>query len=221
MDLWQAMQARHSVRQYLDRPIEPQLLKTLREEVARCNEEGDLHLQLIAEEPEAFSGFMAHYGKFSGVSNYFALVGKKSGDLMEKLGYYGERLVLFAQTLGLNTCWVALTFSKRKCKAEIERGEKLGLVISLGYGATQGHPRPSKTAAEVSRAENAPDWFLRGVEAALNAPTAVNQQKFFFTLNEDGSVSAKATGGVYSDVDLGIVKYHFELGAGKENVRWS
>ena len=49
------------------------------------------------------------------------------------------------------------------------------------------------------------------------APTAVNQQKFLFTLNGD-EVTAKATGGVYSRIDLGIVKYHFEVGSGREGL---
>ena len=65
-----------------------------------------------------------------------------------------------------------------------------------------------------------PDWFGRGVEAALLAPTAMNQQKFLFTL--DGSkVSSKAGMGFYTKLDLGIVKYHFEIGAGRENFRWN
>ena len=34
-------------------------------------------------------------------------------------------------------------------------------------------------------------------------------------------VFAKSLGGFYSKVDLGIVKYHFEVGAGTENFRWA
>jgi hypothetical protein len=37
------------------------------------------------------------------------LIRKKSDDLDEKVGYWGEQLVLLAQTLGLNTCWVGLS----------------------------------------------------------------------------------------------------------------
>ena len=92
-------------------------------------------------------------------------------------------------------------------------------MIALGYGATQGAPRKSKTAADVSRAENAPEWFTKGVEAALLAPTAVNQQKFFLTLRGD-KVSARAGLGFFSKVDLGIVKYHFELGSGRDASVW-
>ena len=50
--------------------------------------------------------------------------------------------------------------------------------------------------------------------------TAMNQQKFRFTLNGN-QVSAKAGIGFYAKVDLGIVKYHFEVGAGKTGWEWS
>ena len=60
-----------------------------------------------------------------------------------------------------------------------------------------------------------PDWFQKGVKAALLAPTAMNQQKFQFILN-GSQVSAKAGYGFYTKLDLGIVKYHFELGSGRK-----
>lgn len=140
MTMMEAVSARHSVRQYLDQPLSPEELAALAEEVRVCNRESGLHIQLAANEPKAFSGFMAHYGKFSGVTNYFALVGKSGADLQEKCGYWGERLVLKAQQLGLNTCWVALTFSKVKSAYTLNSGEKLAAVIALGHGANQGVP---------------------------------------------------------------------------------
>ena len=220
MDLMEAMKARHSVRRYIDKPIDLEALKALQDEIAVCNKEGDLHIQLVTNEPKAFDSFMAHYGKFSGVKNYIALVGKKNEKLDELCGYYGERLVLKAQQLGLNTCWVALTYKKIPGAFEVANGEKLTVVIPFGYGETQGAQHKSKDAADVSNADgNSPEWFRSGVEAALLAPTAVNQQKFTLTY-ADGKIAARAGTGFYTKVDLGIVKYHFELGAGKENFEW-
>ena len=144
MDLLEALEARHSVRSYTDKPLPQDVRDTLNAVLAECNHEGDLHMQLICDEPGAFGGMMAKYGSFSGVRNYLALVGKPANDLQERVGYYGERLVLLAQSLGLNSCWVALTFSKKKCAAQIEPGEKLVCVISLGFGTTQGKPRKTK-----------------------------------------------------------------------------
>ena len=214
MDIMEATKNRHSVRQYENKPIEKGALQELLAEVEACNREGGLHIQLVTDEPKAFDSFMAHYGKFSGVTNYIALIGPKGKDLDEKCGYYGERLVLKAQQLGLNTCWVAMTYSKVPSAFQIAAGEKLTVVISLGYGKTQGVSHNSKEISAVSNVNTStPDWFRAGVEAALLAPTAMNQQKFTFTY-ADGKVTAKAGMGFYSKIDLGIAKYHFELGSG-------
>ena len=129
--------------------------------------------------------------------------------------------MLKAQAMGLNTCWVALTFTKVKSAYTLDEGEKLAAVISLGHGATQGVPHKSKPMEEVAKADGPmPGWFRAGMEAVLLAPTAVNQQKFLFTLEADGRVSAQPGHAFYVKMDLGIAKYHFEVGAGKENVQW-
>ena len=136
MNLTEAMRERHSVRQYKNKPLENEVISALTAEMEACNQEGDLHIQLVSNEPKAFDGRMAHYGNFSGVTNYFALIGKKTPNLEEKCGYYGERLVLKAQQLGLNTCWVAMSYSKIKSAFVVANDEKLCLVIALGYGET-------------------------------------------------------------------------------------
>lgn len=221
MEPMEIMKLRHSVRQYKNKPLETELVSALQSEIDDCNRKSGLHIQLITNEPKAFDSFMAHYGKFSGVTNYIALIGKKGPGLEEACGYYGEHLVLKAQEMGLNTCWVAMTYSKVKTAYKVEKGEKLCIVIALGYGAVQGVPHNSKELSEVAKAEGKmPEWFQKGAEAALLAPTAMNQQKFSFTLNGN-KVSAKAGSGFYTKVDLGIAKYHFELGAGRERFSWA
>ncbi len=221
MTLKEAMHARHSVRAYVDKPIDQKSLDALTSCINECNAQGDLNIQLVTDEPNAFGkSLLAHYGKFSGVKNYIAMVGKKGKDLDEKIGYYGEKIVLLAQTLGLNTCWVALTFKKIKNAFKVNKGEKLAVVISVGYGTTQGVKSKSKPLDKVCDFNGkSPAWFLEGVSAALLAPTAINQQKFFF-IEEGGTVAVKAGVGPCAKIDLGIVKYHFEIAAGKENFKW-
>ena len=217
MDL---MRARHSVRQYLDKPIPGEVRSALDACVKELNVAGGLNMQIIYDEPECFSSRMAHYGRFENAKNYIALVGRKAPDLEERCGFYGEMLVLKAQALGLNTCWVALTHGRSR--AVIAEGEKEVIIISLGYGRTQGSPRRSKAAPQVSNlAADSPEWFRRGVEAALLAPTAVNQQKFRFDLNGDSVTARAGRFGTQLKVDLGIVKCHFELAAGRENFKWA
>ena len=220
MELWEAMEQRHSVRAYQDRPIAGEVKEELEAWIAQCNREGGLHMQLILDEPRAFSGGMARYGKFSGVRNYIAVVGPKGPGLEEACGYYGEKVVLKAQQLGLNTCWVALTYRKVKTAFTVAPGEKLCLVIAIGYGKTAGQPHQGKPPEAVMQCpEPVPNRFLHGVQAALLAPTAMNQQKFRFQL--EGSVVRATPGrGFYTKIDLGIAKYHFELGAAPTPFTW-
>ena len=221
MDLLEAAKARHAVRAYKAQPIDKAAIDALNEEIGKINAESGLNLQLVLNETKAFSGMMARYGKFKNANNYIAVIGKNDKDLPVKAGYYGERLVLFAQTLGLNTCWVAVSYSKVKDAYKIGPGEKLLVVISIGYGETQGVPHKSKAFGAVCKEKgNMPEWFINGVNGALTAPTAMNQQKFSFSLNE-GKVKLKAGTGFYTKLDAGIVKYHFELAAGKENFEWA
>ena len=229
MTLQEAIKERHSVRKYTDEPIPGETLAILRNRVREINEETGLHIQLVTDEPKAFSGLVC-YGTFSGVKNYFVMAGKKDEDLDEKIGYWGEQLVLLAQTLGLNTCWAGLSYSKIPGTYELEEGEKIGCYISLGIGRTPGSGHKIKQAKEVSNVgDDSPEWFRKGIEAALLAPTAVNQQKFFFEYlgyketDKLPLVSAKPTFSLigYTKMDLGIVKYHFELGAGKDNFDWA
>ena len=220
MTLMEAMQQRHSVRAYHDTPLPPKQISALQQLIDECNREGDLHIQLITDEPKAFNSMMAHYGKFSGVHNYIALIGKKGPDFSEKCGYYGEKLVLAAQQMGLNTCWVAMTYKKVPEAFQINAGEALSVVISIGHGKTAGNPHTSKPIDKVSSATGEmPAWFRSGVEAALLAPTAMNQQKFHFAL-DGNTVAAKAGLGFYSKIDLGIAKCHFEIGAGDAKFSW-
>ena len=219
-DSMELMRERHSVRQYLDKKIPAEIRAQLDAYAAELNAEGNLHMQLIYDEPECFNSRMAHYGRFENCSNYIAMIGSIAPDLEERCGWYGERLVLKAQELGLNTCWAALTHGKSR--AVCGSDEKEVILIALGYGKTQGKAHRGKDFSSVTALSGAcPDWFRRGVEAALLAPTAVNQQKFRFEIKDGNKVRAKAgLIGSCLKIDLGIVKCHFELGAGKENFVW-
>lgn len=215
MGISEAMRKRHSVRQYTDQKIEPEKRKILISEANAINRESGLHIQIFFDEPKCFDSAMAHYGSFLGVTDYIALVGKKSPDLEEKCGYFGERLVLLAQTIGLCSCWVALTHGKSAAK--VSSGEKEVCLIAIGYGQTQGTPHQNKDLSAVTEVNGtAPDWFWTGMDAVMLAPTAMNQQKFLF-IYDGNNVHAKVSGmGFYTKMDLGIVKYHFETATGRK-----
>jgi nitroreductase len=227
LKLKEAIKTRHSVRKYISKPLEAETVDKLQAMIDDCNREGKLNIQLVTNETRAFTGFFA-YGKFSGVENYLVMVGKKADDLDERIGYYGEKIVLYAQSLGLNTCWAGLSYRKVNDVYEVGKDEKLACMIALGYGENQGVQHKSKTPEQTSNiSDSTPEWFRQGVEAALLAPTAINQQKFSFTYNgenKDGKGQVIANKGFsmvgYTNMDVGIAKLHFEIGAGKENFVW-
>lgn len=208
-----AIKARHSIRKYLDRAIEPEKIDKLNEMISLCNKDGNLNLQLIADAGNTYNKFLSKAMGLGSAPSVIACVGPDDDTVEERVGYFGEKIVLYAQTLGLNTCWTG-TFNKKAIPAKVGESERLIIAIAIGYGATQGKGRKSKTYNQVTAgSENMPYWFNYGVEMALLAPTAMNQQKFEIRLNEDGNVSFTDKGGIHSKTDLGIVKYHFEVGA--------
>jgi len=227
MTLEEAIIARHSVRHYIHKPFSEELIQTLQEKIDECNREGNLRIRLVTNETKAFTGIMS-YGQFYGVENYLIMIGKKAEDLDERVGYYGEKLVLFVQTLGLNTCWVGISYRKVEQPFKLKQDEKVACVISIGYGENKYRNMKKKSCEAVSNIKkDSPSWFRKGMEAVVLCPTAVNQQRFNFELldeTRDGKqlVLAKTKFSLigYTKMDLGIAKYHFELAAGKENFEW-
>ncbi len=231
MDIFDAIAARHSVRSYADIPLTDEVLDALVDVIAQANYEGNLNFQLRVQEPQAFVGGMARYGAFKGVQNYLALVGPRGKTIEERCGYYGERIVLAAQMMGLNTCWVGLSYNKAQMGAHIAKDEVCPCIITLGYGCTQGRPHKVKKLEELCRVDGKkvshlaqlPRFFTAGLEAAQLAPTSINQQRFFFDLvggPQSLAVRAQTKFGPYAKVDLGIAKYHFEVGANAFSTDW-
>ena len=199
MTLQEATLVRHSVRQYSNRPLTEEQAKILRQQIAESNAAKNLHMQLVLNDTKALSGILAKFLRFSGATNYIAMVGKQSPSLHENLGYEGERLVLLAQTLGLNTCWVGGTFS-RNHNVRVDHDEMYVAVIAIGHGLTQGKQHTSKPISTFADIDGKPEWFRRGVECAMLAPSKI---------------------AAFAGIDLGIAKFHFQLAAGEENFRWA
>ena len=220
MTIKEAVKQRHMVRNFTDKPIPADLAELLNARIAENNAAHGLNLKLVTGNSDGIGG-MAKMLLTKTVHSYIVLAGKDRADLDEKLGYCGADLCLYAQTLGLNTWWVGGMFSGKGAMKHLETKDvRVNGVIAIGYGQTQGVPHKSKTAAEISQYNGAaPQWFLDGVEALLCAPTALNKQPYM--VRGDGDrVSLTAGEGHFAGIDLGIGKYHFEVGAGKDNFRW-
>lgn len=231
MTLLEAIDQRRSSRVYLPEEITAEKVETLLTVMEECNAESGLHIQLVLNNGDAFNGFRKSYGLFSGVRNYIAVVGRTDmPHLLEKAGYYGERVVLEATRLGLGTCWVGGSYDRRSVACEIASGEKLVIVIAVGNVAEQLTGREkfiwrlmhykNKTNVRFGQAEaGAPEWFWNGMEAVSKAPSAMNLQPVTFRY-ANGAVRAEVRkDSAYTDLDLGIAKLHFEIGSGQK-IQW-
>lgn len=220
MTIKEAMKERHMVRKYIDKPIPSDLVEKLNARIAENNQTYSLSLSLVTGNADGLGALAKMLGK--GVKNYIVLAGPDSADLDEKLGYCGADMILYAQTLGLNTWWVGGMYNAKGAQKNMNSGAvHINGVLAIGYGQTQGVPHKSKTTAEISSYKGtAPQWFVDGVNALLLAPTALNKQAF--TVRGDGNkVYLTCDSGHFAGIDLGIGKYHFEVGAGKDNFEWA
>ena len=220
MTIKEAKLQRHTVRKYTDEPIAPELVEKLNARIKENNQKYALNLTLVTRNAEGVSALAKLMGK--GVNNYIVLAGEDAPDLDEKLGYCGADVMLYAQTLGLNSWWIGGMCNVKGAQKNLNAGAaRVNGVLAVGYGQTQGTAHKSKSASQISRYNGAaPQWFADGVDALLLAPTALNRQAF--KVRGDGNkVSITCDSGHFAGIDLGIGKYHFEVGARKENFEWA
>ncbi len=213
MDL-SVVEARHSVRAYSPDPLSALEIGELEALIDEINRDQELSFSLVTDEPDAFGkSMLARYGHFSGVRNYIVVAGRDKTACRQ--GYNGQRIVLRAQQLGLNTCWVGLSYNSSKVRTCLPDGFKISTLIAVGHGVDQGHAHKSKAAKTLCKNyDEAPDFVKRGTQWVMLAPTALNQQKF--RLQWLGGRRMKITPGFgfYVKIDMGIAMCHFELGAG-------
>lgn len=218
MDLKEAMQKRHMVRKYIDKSLPDDLINRINERISMNNEKHKLSMKLMINNNKGVNSIMKLI-MAKGVNNFIILAGDNSENLDERLGYSGADIMLYAQTLGLNTWWVGGTFN-RSVSQYVENKKVTG-IIAIGYGESQGKPHKSKMVEDVSKYNGTviPSWFISGVDGALLAPTALNKQDFMI-IGDGNKVKIECDNGIFTESNVGLIKYHFELGAGKENFEW-
>lgn len=221
----ETIRERHSVREYDGKPLARVEFDALGAVVEECARESGLDIQLAGDNPEVFN-VIARFGLIRGCRTHVAFVvdDAKAGDgaADEAIGYWGQKIVLAAQDMGLNTCWCALC-SRKKSHAVVVPGKKVRLVIAVGHGKTQGFSRKTKSVEALSSVECAktPAWFAAAMEAAQLAPTAMNNQNFKITLLSDGkTVRIDAPQSGLNVIDEGIVRCNFEIAANEAGADW-
>ncbi len=222
----EAIAIRRSRRAYRPVPLADDLVSRLQILIADINQAANLHFQLIINDHRAFGGFSRTYGLFQDVQHFILVCGRHSEHLFERLGFYGERLVLEAIKMGLGTCWVGGSFDKAGLQHYAADDETLYGVITVGHVtehwtvrerviAGLAHRRRGKTIEEMYQADGpCPDWFIRGMQALQKAPSSVHGQPVVVAW-QAGRVTASVPALRPAQlVDLGIAMLHFAIGCG-------
>lgn len=201
-ELIKAISYRHVVRKYLKKEVGVKIQEQLLKRIKELNHNYHQNIKLVLNRSDGLNLFgRMVLGK--NANNYLVL----AGDNPEKLGYCGADLMLYLQTLGLNSWFVGATFNKAKLEAK--DGSVSGIIV-FGYGKDNGHLHKMKAFNEVNHAQTYPSWYEEGVKAALKAPTALNMQNFYFDY-DNGQVELGVKKTPYAQVEAGILTYFFEL----------
>ena len=233
MDIYEAVERRISCRSYADKEVETEILDNLRQYIESINQESGCHFQLYGPRGEEETAIDVTPSVFVGpVYHYIACVGPNNIIGSEKIGYYGEKLVLYATQLGLGTCWVVSNYKRETLRYKAGSQELLLGVITLGYAMRRTPTRQwliranfrqkDKTPEQliVSDTDEIPDWIADGVKCVIIGPSGANMMPFIFEWKK-GALSA------YMDIhmlgktipfqiiNLGIAKLHFEIGSRK------
>lgn len=218
-----AIVKRISRRKYINQPLKTEYAEKIKQMIDTLNEQSGLSASFIDDASAAFSSMKKSYGMFAGVRSVIVMKGKNDDkDLAEKIGYYGEELILNLTDMGLGTCWVAGTFDKSKFK--ISDCETMLCVITVGEVEGQSVKErvirrsisKNRKAANVRLKgyDEAPTWAKEAMEAVRLAPSAVNSQKPTFCYCGGTITASVADTSPVMLIDLGIAKKHFEIEAG-------
>jgi len=233
MTITDAIKIRCSRRKFKGTLIEPHVVSELKNLINKYNNTGNVRMELVINNGKAFNGFTKSYGMFSGVNDYIGLIADKNDfAAAERLGYYGELMVLHATAMGLSSCWVGGVFSRSDMPFSLFGDESVICAIIVGDSAEKesfkerlikgiAH-RKSKTASDMFTSDSpVPNWFMSGMEAVEKAPSAMHRQPVMFSY-KDGKISAsvKDISASMMAIDFGIAKLHFELGAGGGTWEW-
>ncbi|MDD3171560.1 MAG: nitroreductase family protein [Bacilli bacterium] len=225
MNIFEAIDKRTSRRVYLGLELNDDQIQFLEKEIELINEKSGLTFLIIRNASTAFNSLIKTYGLFKNVKSVIVLSGnKKDNNLYEKIGYYGEMVVLKATQMGLATCWVGGTFDKNdKILGNINHDEKeIVCVITIGLAQDKKSFREESIKKIVrGKSQKVEDfyeadcevlnWFTKGIEAVQKAPSAMNSQRVKIKYN-DGIIKIFIPNDRKFDmVDLGIAKLHFEL----------
>ena len=237
LNMTQAIDRRISCRAFERRALEPQTQRLLLRYVQEQNAVSGMHIQFLSAPDEKSTVKLARTMFTSSPLQTLVLPGRQTPEQEEQAGYYGQRIVLHAQRLGLATCWVAGTYDHHSVHAQLEEGEQVLSVIPVGYAMEKMPLKQQMIRVGLRRGDRSedafvdsevlysqlPEWFRFCVQAVRKGPSAVNGQPINLSWR-NGEICACIwkSNHKMEYLDLGIAKAQFEAAAAECGVigRW-
>lgn len=240
----ETVKARYSVRTFKDQPLTLDARAKLESYITALSNPFAAGVTFrMMESKAAINGEkLGTYGMITGAGEYFGAT-VSPGDLaLEGLGYEFEKLVLYAASLGLGTCWLGGTFTRSEfAKAmDVKENDIFPAISPIGYPAVKKSMKESLVRKFV-KADKRNKWedlffnmnfssplsqneagdYAFPLEMIRLAPSASNKQPWRIVKEGNAYHFYKMTAPGYSDrlgfdvqsVDMGIAACHFHLAA--------
>jgi len=231
---------RKSIRTYKEEAISLEDRKKLTQYIQDLEKsyDGKFRFPLIDSDKD-LDGKIGTYGVIKGAKLYVCVLAKKdSMDLLE-LGYAFEKIVLFATSSGLGTCWLGGTFNRSNLAnlAGIKPDEMLIIASPIGY-IEEKRSIVDSTMRKLAKSDNRKPWdelffdksnsspldkkdlgrFKDVLEMVQIGPSASNKQPWRIVKDNDHyhlflERTPKYAASLEYDiqmVDMGIALCHFE-----------
>ncbi len=149
-----------SVRDFKETPVDAKILTELEKYVEDCKKlvpSIDIEAKFYAGDDtyKRLYGIAGYQGVMIQAPNYLVIISEDKPQHLENAGYVGERTILKARDLGVDSCWVS--YSDRdmvKKTLGLETDKEVVALIALGYGANHGQVEyAGKTGDNYSKAK--------------------------------------------------------------------
>lgn len=229
-----AIHTRKSRRNFLPKPLKAEHYDKLSEFIGSIEVpfENDVAVSLH------YAGGRTPFMPFKGPEHFAAFTGEPGILSQAKTGFTGELFILFAESLGIGTCWYGHYLKNNVY--QVVYGDKdytpLGAiycVTPLGYYANKKYFtenvtdllfRKKKSVEQnlhPDSVKSIPPHILSALELACLAPSAMNSQCWYFKVTKQDSeyiveiskpVGYQHFKWKYTDIDVGAAACHFWLG---------
>ncbi len=242
MNIKQVISVRKSIRTYENEPLSQELRTKLKHYIESVNGPFDIKMRfvIVGSDDVGSRSKLGTYGVISGAKTFICAVTEPAYRYEENLGYAFEKIILYATSLGLGTCWLGGTFNKSEFSRAVglEEEEIMPIVSPVGY-AKEKRSLIDSIMAKGAGSKNRKDWSelffdktfdtplrkekagtcIDALEMVRLAPSASNKQPWRIVKDENVlHFFLKRTIGYKNIVgydiqrlDIGIAMCHLEL----------